>query len=119
MDANNCMNRDTVVISSPQYTLQALASSKVIICTGSSDGFCVGSAAGGTPGYSYEWFDSGMNSFSTNDTAFNLSAGSYYLEVMDANGCDTFTTVNVIAPQVPFLVLLRFLMWYVKGTLQV
>ena len=101
MDANNCMNRDTVVISSPQYTLQALASSKVIICTGSSDGFCVGSAAGGTPGYSYEWFDSGMNSFSTNDTAFNLSAGSYYLEVMDANGCDTFTTVNVIAPQVP------------------
>ena len=101
MDANNCMNRDTVVISSPQYTLQALAASKVIICTGSSDGFCVGSAAGGTPGYSYEWFDSGMNSFSTNDTAFNLSAGSYYLEVMDANGCDTFTTVNVIAPQVP------------------
>ena len=101
MDANNCMNRDTVVISSPQYTLQALAASKVIICTGSSDGFCVGSAAGGTPGYSYEWFDSGMNSFSTNDTAFNLSAGSYYLEVMDANGCDTFTTVDVIAPQVP------------------
>ncbi|KRO54412.1 MAG: hypothetical protein ABR79_02610 [Cryomorphaceae bacterium BACL11 MAG-121001-bin54] len=42
-----------------------------------------------------------MNSFSTNDTAFGLSAGSYYLEVMDANGCDTFTTVNVIAPQLP------------------
>ena len=101
MDANNCMNRDTVIVSSPQYTLQALASSKVIICTGSSDGFCVGSAAGGTPGYSYEWFDSGMNSFSTNDTAFNLSAGSYYLEVMDGNGCDTFTIVDVIAPQVP------------------
>ncbi len=101
MDANNCMNRDTVIVSSPQYTLQALAASKVITCTGSSDGFCVGSAAGGTPGYSYEWFDSGMNSFSTNDTAFNLSTGSYYLEVMDANGCDTFTTVDVIAPQVP------------------
>ena len=101
MDANNCMNRDTVIVSSPQYTLQALAASKVIICTGSSDGFCVGSAAGGSPGYSYEWFDIGMNSFSTNDTAFNLSAGSYYLEVMDANGCDTFATVDVIAPQVP------------------
>ena len=42
-----------------------------------------------------------MNSFSTNDTAFNLSTGSYYLEVMDANGCDTFTAVNVFAPQVP------------------
>ena len=42
-----------------------------------------------------------MTSFSTNDTAFGLSAGSYYLEVMDANGCDTFTTVNVIGPQTP------------------
>jgi hypothetical protein len=42
-----------------------------------------------------------MNSFSTNDTAFALSSGSYYLEVMDANGCDTFTVVNVIEPQVP------------------
>ena len=54
MDANNCMNRDTVIVSSPQYTLQALAASKVIICTGSSDGLAVGSAAGGSPGYSYD-----------------------------------------------------------------
>jgi hypothetical protein len=28
-----------------------------------------------------------------------LSAGSYYLEVTDTNGCDTFTVVNVIEPQ--------------------
>ena len=65
------------------------------------DGIAIGSAAGGTPGYTYEWFDSGYTSFSTNDTAFGLSAGTYYLEVMDANGCDTFTSVNIIAPQVP------------------
>ena len=38
-------------------------------------------------------------SFSSNDTVVGLSAGSYYLEVEDANGCDTFTTVNVIEPQ--------------------
>ena len=101
IDANNCLNRDTVMINSPLYPLQALAASKVVVCYNSTDGFCVGSAAGGTPGYTYEWFDSGMNSFSTNDTAFSLSAGSYFLEVMDANGCDTFTTVNVMEPQVP------------------
>ena len=63
----------------------------------SIDGEVIGSAAGGTPAYSYEWFDSGYTSFSTNDTAFGLSAGSYYLEVKDANGCDTFTSVNIIA----------------------
>ena len=28
-----------------------------------------------------------------------MSAGSYYCEVTDANGCDTFSTVQVIAPQ--------------------
>ena len=60
--------------------------SKVVVCNGGSDGFAVGSGAGGSPGYSFEWFDSGYTSFSTNDTAFGLSAGSYYLEIMDANG---------------------------------
>ena len=101
IDDNDCMARDTVLVESPPFPLQALASSKVVICNGSSAGEVVGSAAGGTPGYSYEWFDSGMNSFSTNDTASGLSAGSYYLEVMDANGCDTFTTVTVVEPQIP------------------
>jgi hypothetical protein len=91
-----------ITISDPAYPLQALAASKVIICNGASNGEVIGSAAGGTPGYSYEWFDSGLNSFSTNDTAFGLSAGSYYLSVMDTNGCDTFTTVNVLEPQIPF-----------------
>ena len=101
MDHNFCLIRDTVIIETPSHKLQALVASKVVVCNNSSDSFCVGSAAGGTPGYSYEWFDSGMTSFSTNDTAFGLSAGSYYLKVMDANGCDTITTVNVIGPQTP------------------
>ena len=78
-----------------------MVSSSTNTCYSTDLGIAVGSAAGGTPGYTYEWFDSGMNSFSTNDTAFSLSAGSYFLEVMDANGCDTFTTVNVMEPQVP------------------
>ena len=98
---SGCIVDVPVTISAPGFPLQALASSEVVICNGSSAGEVVGSAAGGTPGYSYEWFDSGMNSFSTNDTASGLSAGSYYLEVMDANGCDTFTTVTVVEPQIP------------------
>ena len=99
MDDNNCMERDTIEITAPIYPLQALAESKVVVCYGASDGIAIASAAGGTPGYSYEWFDNNFVSFSNNDTAFGLSAGSYYLEVTDVNGCDTFTTVSVIAPQ--------------------
>ena len=99
IDNNDCQYRDTIIIDAPDYTLQSLSQSKVIICNGSSNGFAVGSGAGGTTPYSYEWFDQSFTSFSTNDTAFNLSSGSYYLEVSDANGCDTFSTIQVIAPQ--------------------
>ena len=96
-----CQINVPIVIGAPGFPLQALVSNSTNTCYDADLAIAVGSAAGGTPGYSYEWFDSGMNSFSTNDTAFNLSAGSYYLEVMDGNGCDTFTTVDIIAPQVP------------------
>ena len=99
IDDNSCLYRDTVVIGVPLSPLQAIAQSKVVVCSGSSDGIAIGSGLGGTPPYSFEWFDNNFVSFSTNDTAFNLSAGSYYLEVSDANGCDTFSTVQVIAPQ--------------------
>ena len=99
VDDNSCLYRDTVHIGVPFFPLISLAQSKLVICANSSDGLAVGSGAGGTAPYSYEWFDNSFTSFSTNDTAFNLSAGSYYLEVTDANGCDTFSTVQVIAPQ--------------------
>ncbi|MDC1024330.1 T9SS type A sorting domain-containing protein [Flavobacteriales bacterium] len=99
VDDNSCLYRDTVQIGVPLFPLLSLAQSKLVICANSSDGIAVGSGAGGTYPYSYEWFDNSFTSFSTNDTAFNLSAGSYYLEVTDANGCDTFSTVQVIAPQ--------------------
>jgi len=97
----NCNIVVPVTISAPGVPLQALAADTMNSCFGGNAGIAIGSAAGGTPGYTYEWFDSGYTSFSTNDTAFGLSAGTYYLEVMDANGCDTFTSVNIISPQVP------------------
>ena len=99
LDDNSCLYRDTVNIEIPEFPLTSLTQSKLVICANSSDGIAVASGAGGTPPYSYEWFDNSFISFSTNDTAFNLSAGSYYCEVTDANGCDTFSTVQVIAPQ--------------------
>jgi uncharacterized protein (DUF2141 family) len=100
IDDNNCMMRDTVEITTPSHPLQALATSKVVVCHGGSSGFIVGFSAGGTPGYVYSWYESGNPvSFSGNDTVVGLSAGSYYLEVTDTNGCDTFTVVNVIEPQ--------------------
>jgi hypothetical protein len=98
--ANNYNPLATLDDSSCCYIINITATSTNIVCYGSSNGEVIGSAAGGTPGYSYEWFEFGNPvSFSANDTAFGLGAGSYFLEVMDANGCDTFASVNVIEPQ--------------------
>jgi hypothetical protein len=98
-DNGSCQITQDISISAPGSPLQSIVTDSMNICANSSDGIAVGSGAGGTYPYSYEWFDNSFTSFSTNDTAFNLSAGSYYLEVTDANGCDTFSTVQVIAPQ--------------------
>ncbi len=100
-NSSGCLLEVPVTISAPGFPLQALASSEVAVCYGGSSGFVVGSSAGGTPGYIYSWYESGNPvSFSDNDTAIGLIAGSYYLSVEDANGCDTFTSVNIIEPQV-------------------
>ena len=91
-----------VTIDAPGFPLQVILSDSMNICSGGSDGIAIGEAVGGTAGYVYSWYESGNpQSFSNNDTAFNLSAGSYYLEVTDTNGCDTIASINVLEPQVP------------------
>ena len=98
-DNANCVIEEEISITAPGFPLQALVSGNMSVCYGDTLGLAVGFGYGGTPDYSYEWFDASYTSFSLNDTAYGLSSGSYYLEVMDANGCDTFTSVQVISPQ--------------------
>ena len=94
-----CDTSFVISITAPGFPLQALVSGNMSFCYGDTLGLAVGFGSGGTPDYSYEWFDDTYTSFSLNDTAYGLSSGSYYLEVTDDNGCDTFTSVQVISPQ--------------------
>jgi len=98
-DNANCVIEEEISITAPGFPLQALVSGNMSFCYGDTLGLAVGFGSGGTPDYSYEWFDDTYTSFSLNDTAYGLSSGSYYLEVTDDNGCDTFTSVQVISPQ--------------------
>ncbi len=63
---------------------------------------CIGSASvsiiGGVPGYSIEWVDPAGNIVSTADTAANLCAGLYVINVTDANGCTVSQAVPIIDP---------------------
>ncbi len=98
VDDNSCMQRDTVYVNAPPIPLQALTSSKKATCHQDSTGFSVVQAVGGTPPYSYEWNTSSGVLISTDDTASSLVGGLYFVEVIDANGCDTVGSVQILTP---------------------
>ncbi|MDQ3099933.1 MAG: SprB repeat-containing protein, partial [Bacteroidota bacterium] len=63
---------------------------------------CIGSASvsitGGVPGYSIEWIDPLGNVISATDSAQNMCAGLYVIEVTDANGCVVTQGVPITDP---------------------
>jgi len=101
MDNNDCMIRDTIIVTSPNSPLQAITSSKTVLCHSDSTSISVAHAIGGTGPYNYLWYSSvgGLPStiISYTDTAFGLSSGIYFAEVTDANGCDTVSSVQVLS----------------------
>ena len=106
IDSDSCKVTDTVTISAPQYPLQVLSSNSVGVCDNSSTGSATAFGAGGTPIsysatgspiYNYEWFDDSWGSLGTSPVINNLSVGNYYLEITDANGCDEFIAISVVA----------------------
>ncbi|MFB6305878.1 MAG: SprB repeat-containing protein, partial [Flavobacteriales bacterium] len=66
-----------------------------ISCNGACDGSADVTPSGGTSPYSYEWMNSTFSLIGqTSQTATNLCAGTYYVEVTDDNGCiDTFSVL--------------------------
>ena len=103
VDDNSCTVRDTVYVEMPPSPLQVNIATKTTLCHQDSLGQLIAIGAGGTPTYSYEWFNStvGPNNqvLSTNDTISNLPSGIYYVRLIDANGCDTSISAQIISPQ--------------------
>lgn len=64
---------------------------------GGSDGTATASVTGGTSPYTYLWSNGG-----TTYQITNLSAGTYSVEIQDANGCKSDKTVTVTEPKQVF-----------------
>jgi gliding motility-associated-like protein len=59
-------------------------------CGGGCNGSITATVSGGTPPYTYQWYDAANNPIGTNSaTLSNLCAGTYSLEVVDANSGST------------------------------
>ena len=100
-DANGCLEAFFVTINEP--TQINVSTSVVALDTNNN---CTGemssNVTGGTPPYSYVWYDCGTSSpVSTSTNASGLCVGSYQLVITDVNGCtnqapcDSITSIIV------------------------
>jgi len=92
-DANLCQTTVPVTITQPATNLSATITSQTnVLCFGNATGAASVNATGGTPGYTYSWTTSPVQ---TTSTASGLTAGTYACTVRDLNSC-SFTVQAVI-----------------------
>jgi gliding motility-associated-like protein len=97
LDANGCISNATTspAITEPPALALILTTSDVN-CFGGNDGSASVSASGGTPGYAYTWLPSAIGGSSIG----SLTAGSYTVQVTDANSCVLSNPFSISAPTV-------------------
>lgn len=93
MDANGCASLANGSVTEPAV-LTSSTSSTNVSCNGGTDGVLMAFAAGGSGPYTYSWLGSG----STAQTYSNLTAGNYYCNIADTNGCTTMASATLTEP---------------------
>ncbi|MCB9196203.1 MAG: SprB repeat-containing protein, partial [Flavobacteriales bacterium] len=98
-DDNGCTDNITVTVLEPAPLVATMIANSDVTINGATDGTATAAASGGTPAYTFAWYNSCPPASSigqTNANATNLSAGTYSAIVTDSKGClDTVcTTIN-------------------------
>ena len=92
-DFNGCTDTASITITEPASLIASASSLNNALCSGSNSGTALASALGGTAPYSYSWSNG-----TSMDTAINLSAGTYFVTITDANGCFDSASVTILEP---------------------
>ncbi|MCF8459885.1 MAG: HYR domain-containing protein [Flavobacteriales bacterium] len=93
LDQNGCQDSLQLEMTEPDVLDASLVQIYDVICFGESNGIIDVNVIGGTTPYSYNW--------SNNDTLQDLNgvaAGTYLLEVTDANGCTDTLSATISEP---------------------
>lgn len=93
-DDDNCADTIAFTITAPAGVMTTTTNT-ITSCFGGNDGTAVVTANGGTPGYLYNWSTTPAQ---MTPNAANLSAGTYYVTVTDANNCFVMDTVTIGQP---------------------
>ena len=103
-DDNGCEAVTSVTITGPAMALSASATGSDVSCNGGSDGSIAMNVTGGTLPYSYDWMADippsppGTPDPQDVEDPNGLPAGTYSVEVTDANGCTTTTMATISEP---------------------
>jgi gliding motility-associated-like protein len=104
-DANGCFRElNNILVSQPPSGVQINVLNIIEpTCYDSENGRIEIQAAGGNPGYTYEWFkDEGMGILApvpgTSSTLSNIGSGNYVVRVTDTNGCSNEELIAVNGP---------------------
>ena len=92
-DTNGCNDQLLINVTEPS-SLAATATPVDVLCANGNSGYAFVNANGGTQPYSYQW--DANAALQQTDTAFNLTAGTYSVDVTDSNGCVVNITNIVI-----------------------
>ena len=93
VDSLGCIDVASVTVVQPTIitnTMTHIDASSI----GGDDGSATANPAGGTPGYTYLWSPTSQNT----QTAINLFAGTYYVNIVDANSCLKVDSVQINQP---------------------
>ncbi len=94
-DANGCTAITSVIITEPDELIAIVDYQTNVSCFGGNNGAVSIITTGGVLPYSYLWSDG-----STNNSLTELTAGTYSVDVTDANGCLTSLSVIITQPTV-------------------
>ncbi len=96
-DAALCTHLLNVDVDEP-VEITIVLTSIDLSCFEDFSGEATATAAGGTPGYSYDW--TGPNGFVSTGTAItNLEVGMYYVTAMDVNTCAKLDSIEIFEPE--------------------
>ncbi|MCP4439478.1 MAG: T9SS type B sorting domain-containing protein, partial [Aureispira sp.] len=94
-DSLGCTATATAIVGEATDLSLSILSSSNVTCNGGKDGAATAQGTGGTAPLSYVWSDALGQ---TAATALNLSAGTYYVQVVDLNKCVATDSVVITEP---------------------
>jgi hypothetical protein len=98
-DNSLCSVSESFTVSQPSLLNVAIQPSLSIVCFGQSNATASATASGGTGGNSYVWSPNGA----ITNTISNIGAGTFSVQVTDANGCTANDTVTIASAPTPLV----------------